>query len=199
MAQSFGAVRVAGQAFRHRASRWLCGSSISPIAVNFPFDLILLCFARTLRQRRSAMKKTLLILAPLSMLALAACNNSETPAADAEAEAAKTAAAAAPVEMPPAITASGTYRCGDNSILYVDFLGENEAADIRVGDRAAAAIRVTAPEVEAPADGAAPAPAAEAAPAGPMKSADGNSSLSGSGKQINVKLADKGAQTCKSS
>ena len=137
------------------------------------------------------MKKTLLILAPLSMLALAACNKSETPAA--EAEAAKTAEAAAMAPMPPAITASGTYRCGDNTILYVDFLGTNEAADIRVGDKAATAVRVTAAKVEAPVAGA------EAAPAKPMKSADGTSSLSGGGKQINVNLAGKGAQTCKSS
>lgn len=140
------------------------------------------------------MKKTLLILAPLSMLALAACNKTETPA---EGEAgADTAATAAPIEMPPAITASGTYRCADNTILYVDFLGKNEAADIRVGDKAATAVRVTAPVAEVPAAGA--APAIEAAPAGPLKSADGESSLSGSGAQINVKLAGKGAQTCKS-
>lgn len=140
------------------------------------------------------MKKTLLILAPLSMLALAACNKTETPA---EGEAgADTAATAAPIEMPPAITASGTYRCADNTILYVDFLGNNEAADIRVGDKAATAVRVTAPVAEAPAAGA--ATATEATPAGPLKSADGESSLSGSGAQINVKLAGKGAQTCKS-
>ena len=142
------------------------------------------------------MKKSLLILAPLSMLALAACNKSETPAADTA-----TATPAAPVVLPPSITASGTYRCGDNTILYVDFLGANEAADIRVGDKAAVAVRVEAPKAEMPAAGAAPAPATAepaAKPAGPMKSADGKSSLSGSGKQINVKLADKGAQTCKS-
>lgn len=140
------------------------------------------------------MKKTLLILAPLSILALAACNKTETPA---EGEAgADTAATAAPIEMPPAITASGTYRCADNTILYVDFLGKNEAADIRVGDKAATAVRVTAPVAEVPAAGA--APATEATPAGPLKSADGESSLSGSGAQINVKLAGKGAQTCKS-
>ncbi len=140
------------------------------------------------------MKKTLLILAPLSMLALAACNKTETPA---EGEAgADTAATAAPIEMPPAITASGTYRCADNTILYVDFLGKNEAADIRVGDKAATAVRVTAPVAEVPAAGA--APATEATPAGPLKAADGESSLSGSGAQINVKLAGKGAQTCKS-
>jgi hypothetical protein len=143
------------------------------------------------------MKKTFLLIAPLSMLALAACNKSETPAA--EAEAAKTAEATPPAELPPPITASGTYRCGDNTILYVDFLGANEAADIRVGDKAAAPIRVTAPKAEAPAADAAPAPAADAKPTGPMKSADGKSSLSGSGKQINVNLAEKGAQTCKSS
>jgi hypothetical protein len=141
------------------------------------------------------MKKSLLLIAPLSMLALAACNKSETPA-EGEATAEAAATTAAPVELPPAITASGTYRCADNTILYVDFLGQNEAADIRVGDKAATAIRVTAPAAEAPATGA--APAAEAAPAGPMKSADGESSLSGSGAQINVKLAGKGAQTCKS-
>ena len=142
------------------------------------------------------MKKSLLILAPLSMLALAACNKTETPA---EGEAGTETATAAPIAMPPAITASGTYRCADNTILYVDFLGANEAADIRVGDKAAAAVRVTAAAPVAPAaDAAAPAAPAEAAPAGPLKSADGESSLSGSGKQINVKLAGKGAQTCKS-
>jgi hypothetical protein len=141
------------------------------------------------------MNKTLLILAPLSMLALAACNKTETPA-EGEAGAEGTAVTAAPVEMPPAITATGTYRCADSTVLYVDFLGANEAADIRVGDKTATAVRVTAPAAATPAAGET-APA-EAAPAGPLKSADGESSLSGSGAQINVKLAGKGAQTCKS-
>lgn len=122
------------------------------------------------------------------MLALAACNKSETPAADAEAEAAKTAEAAPATPMPPAITASNTYRCADNTVLHVDYLGKNEAADIRVGEKTAAAVRVTAPKAEA---------GATEAPTGPMKSEDGKTSLSGSGAQINVKLADKGAQTCK--
>jgi hypothetical protein len=115
------------------------------------------------------MNKKLLLIAPLSMLALAACSKSETPAADADAT--KTAdASAAPVKMPPPITAQETYRCADNTIVHIDFLGANEAADIRVGDKTAAAIRVS-PEVEAaaaPAD--ATAPAADAAkPAGPLK------------------------------
>ena len=137
-----------------------------------------------------AMKINILILAPVVMLALAACNKTETQA---EGEAATAAATpAAPIELPPSITSSATYRCADNSILYVDFLGANVAADIRVGDKTAAATRVaqaTAPAAD---------PAAEAAPAGPLKSVDGETSLSGTGKQINVKLAGKGAQTCKS-
>lgn len=144
------------------------------------------------------MKKNLLLIAPLSMLALAACNKSETTDAPAGDDAMKTAETAAPAALPPSITSSATYRCGDNTILYVDFLGKNEAADIRVGDKTATAVRVSAAPAAAPADAAAPAPAADAAAAGPMKSADGKTVLTGSGKQINVKLADKGAQTCKS-
>ncbi len=144
------------------------------------------------------MKKNLLILAPVVMLALAACNKTETTT---QSETPKVETPAAPLELPPSITSSATYRCADNTILFVDFLGANIAADIRVGDKTATATRVSQ-AAAAPADpaaGAAPAaPAAEAAPAGPLKSADGETSLSGSGKQINVKLAGKGAQTCKS-
>jgi hypothetical protein len=143
------------------------------------------------------MQRTILLIAPLSVLALAACNKSETPAADGG-DAAKTAEApAAPAaEMPPAITSQATYRCADNSIVHVDYLGKGEAADIRVGDKTAAAVRVKAAAPAAPAEGET-APAADA-PAGPLKSEDGKTMLSGSGKQINLKLADKGAQTCKS-
>ena len=143
------------------------------------------------------MTKKLIFLAPLSMLALAACNSSETPPT-AETAAETAAVSAAEIEMPPAITATGTYRCGDNTILYVDFLGQNEAADIRVGDKTALAIRVTAPKAEAPVADATATPV-EVDPAAPLASADGENSLTGSGKQINVKLAGKGAQTCKSS
>jgi hypothetical protein len=158
--------------------------------------LILLSFAGQLGQADETMKKSFLLIAPLSMLALAACNKTETPAADSpEATAAATPAAATP--MPPAITAQKTYRCKDSTVVYVDFLGANEAADIRVGDKMAAAIRVTAPAPAAPAAGAPAADPAAAKPAGPMKSADGATSLSGSGGQVNLKLADKGAQTCK--
>ena len=142
------------------------------------------------------MTKKRILLAPLSMLALAACNSSETPAT-AENGTETAAIAAAEIELPPAITATGTYRCADNTILYVDFLGDNEAADIRVGEKSALAVRVTAPKAEAPA-GDQPAAPAETDIAGPLTSSDGESTLSGSGDQIEVKLVGKGAQTCKS-
>jgi hypothetical protein len=179
----------------------LFGSSLSGYLQNCAFQRDFTFKRNDAAANSASMKKSIIILAPLSMLALAACNKSETPAADQAAGTDTAAATGAEVAMPPAITASGTYRCADNTILYVDFIGNNEAADIRVGDKAAAAVRVTAPVAAAPAapaGGAAPAPA-DAAPAGPMKSADGGNSLSGSGKQINVMLAGKGAQTCKSS
>jgi hypothetical protein len=141
------------------------------------------------------MKKTLLFIAPLSMLALAACNKSETPAAEGDAATTAEAPAAPAATLPPAITAQGTYRCADNTILYVEFLGANEAADIRVGAKDAAAIRVMAAK---PAADAAPADPAAAKPASALKSEDGKTMLTGSGASINVKLADKGGQTCKS-
>lgn len=156
--------------------------------------VILLSNRVAMRQMRRSMKHPLILIAPLSMLALAACNKSETPAAD-DTKTAE-AAPAAPVDLPPSITSEATYRCADSTVLYVDFLGKNEAADIRVGSETATAVRVTAPKAEAPAADAAPAP--EAAPTGPLKSEDGKTTLSINGKNINVKLADKGAQTCKS-
>jgi hypothetical protein len=132
------------------------------------------------------------------MLALAACNQSQPSAPEGEADKTAEAPAAPVAKMPPPITAQKTYRCADNTIVHIDYFGANEAADIRVGDKTATAVRVSPEAPAAPTEGAAPAePAAEAKPAGPMKSADGATVLTGSGKQINLKLADKGAQTCK--
>lgn len=140
------------------------------------------------------MKHPLLLIAPLSVLALAACNKSETPAAD-ETKTAE-AAPAAPAALPPAITSEATYRCADSTVLYVDYFGKNEAADIRVGSETGPVTHVAAAPAAAPAAGA--APAADAAPVGPLKSEDGKTMLTLNGKNINIKLGDRGAQTCKS-
>ena len=61
------------------------------------------------------------------LLALGACGEPETITAgvpDDQAEALKNAP---PVEAPPMIQASRTYRCKDNSLLYVDFYTNNTA------------------------------------------------------------------------
>jgi len=78
------------------------------------------------------MKQTKLIFASASMaafLSLAACNKepktiTADPRQDVQAE---ELAKAAPVELPPSILASRTFRCKDNSLLYAEFLSNNTA------------------------------------------------------------------------
>ena len=74
-------------------------------------------------------KPLLLSAAPLAgLLVLAACNpddrNIVAEENDPQAEALKKAP---PVEAPPMIQASRTYRCKDNSLVYVDFYTNNTA------------------------------------------------------------------------
>ncbi len=60
-------------------------------------------------------------------LALVACSEPETVIVnqyDPQAEALKNAA---PVQLPPAIIASRTYRCRDNSLVFIEFLNNNTA------------------------------------------------------------------------
>ena len=75
------------------------------------------------------MQKTLLTTAAVAaFLSLAACNNEpevvQAGGADPQAEQLKTAPK---VELPPAIQASRTYRCKDNSLVYIDFYTNNTA------------------------------------------------------------------------
>lgn len=75
------------------------------------------------------MQKTLILAAAAiaATFSLAACNQ-EPEVIDAnpdpQAEALKNAP---PVELPPAIAASRTYRCKDNSLVYIDFYTNNTA------------------------------------------------------------------------
>ena len=74
------------------------------------------------------MQKSLLAAATIAVsLSLVACSNEPEvvdTSPDPQAEALKNAA---PVELPPAIAASRTYRCKDNSLVYVDFYTNNTA------------------------------------------------------------------------
>jgi hypothetical protein len=61
-----------------------------------------------------------------ALLALGACNSEPETVNTYDAQAAALANAA-PVQLPPAITSSRTYRCSDNSLFYIDFYNNNTA------------------------------------------------------------------------
>lgn len=75
--------------------------------------------------------RTLAAATVAAFLSLSACGEPETIKANEtfDPQAAQLEKAA-PVELPPAITASRTYRCKDNSLLYAEFL-TNDTARVR--------------------------------------------------------------------
>jgi len=118
------------------------------------------------------------IAAPFAaLIALAACNN-EPEVVDTNPDPMKEELAkAAPVEAPPMIQASRTYRCKDNSLVYIDFY-TNNSANVRLGSREEMPTRLTAPA------------------AGQAYTAEGYS-LSGNGTTVTFSSPGKGAQSCK--
>jgi len=78
-------------------------------------------------------KTSLSIFAATAMLSLAACGSNEPEVLDSRAPnpLASQIANAAPVELPPAIAARATLRCGDNSLVYVDFFQGDELVNFR--------------------------------------------------------------------
>jgi hypothetical protein len=87
-----------------------------------------------MRKTAPAMTKHPLSLAALaSLLALAACNKPapevvDTTAPDPNADAVRNAA---PVELPPAVRADVTFRCKDNSLVYVTFFQGDKQVNLR--------------------------------------------------------------------
>lgn len=75
------------------------------------------------------MYKTPLLAAAASaaLLALSACKQSQPEMVNTYDPQAQALQNAAPVQLPPAIIASRTYRCADNSLSYVDFYNNNTA------------------------------------------------------------------------
>lgn len=91
------------------------------------------------------MKQHILAAASLAAtLMLSACNSEpevvDPRGPDPQAEALKNAA---PVELPPAIQASRTFRCRDNSLVYADFY-TNNTVRVRQGSRTAEQTTLTA-------------------------------------------------------
>lgn len=128
----------------------------------------------------------------LGVAALAACNPNPTTVVANEAPDPMAAelANAAPVELPPAIAASKTYRCKDNSLVKIDWLSGGQSANLRVGDA------TTAVALHAPAPAAEGGNEIAAAPA--AMTAEGGYSLKGeaAGSNVTLTVPGKGAQTC---
>jgi len=75
--------------------------------------------------------KTISIIALGATVLLAGCNNEDHTIvaggpSDHDAEAAALEANG-PIALPPSITASKTYRCGDNSLMYIDWMSDGSA------------------------------------------------------------------------
>ena len=85
-------------------------------------------------------------LAPVAAaLLLAACGKPTTIVADGPADDMKAdLAAAGPVELPPAMSASKSFRCKDNSIVFIDFFAGDRQATLHPGKRDAPAVMLKA-------------------------------------------------------
>ena len=122
-------------------------------------------------------------IAPLTavaaLLALAACNKSNEPEViDTNPDPmASQIANAAPVELPPPVTDSAIYRCKDNSIVYVDFLGDKTEANVRT-KKDGAPVHVKAEAADKPLTG------------------DNGFSVSGTGKTVEIAVNGGAAQSC---
>lgn len=121
---------------------------------------------------------SLIAAAAVALLSLAACENKpEEVSSTAPDPMASQLANAAPVELPPAIAESVTLRCGDNSLVYVEFFQGNKQVQLKT-EKGGPATMLKAPE------------------AGQPFEAPGGYKLTGTSKSVSVTLPGKAAKTC---
>lgn len=122
------------------------------------------------------MTRALLLSALAAGTLLAGCKpTTVTAGPPVDPDAAKVAAAP-PVKLPPAVQSSKTYRCKDNSLVYIDFFNDGTTAAVK-SKKADAGTRLTAPA------------------AGQPFTADGYS-LSGTGDTVTLKRPGHDSQAC---
>jgi hypothetical protein len=125
------------------------------------------------------MKLYIPLLAAAPLIMLSACGKSEPEVVGGPADPMATQLAnAAPVALPPSVKANKTYRCKDNSLIFVDFLSDDVTANLRTEKNGTATKLV-------------------AAEAGKPFTAEGGYEVSGSGGTITATVPGKGAQSCK--
>jgi predicted small lipoprotein YifL len=126
------------------------------------------------------MKQYIPFLAVAPLMALAACGQSEPEVVGGPADPmADKLANAKPIELPPSVKANKTYRCKDNSLIYVDFLSDDKTANLRT-EKGGKPTRLVAAE-----------------PGKPF-TAEGGFEVSGSGSTITAAVPGKASQSCKS-
>ena len=119
------------------------------------------------------------ILAAAALCALlAGCNAKPTTLTQGEPAdpTANQVATAPPVALPPSVEATKSYRCADNSLVFVDFMSDKTSANLRKtkdGD----AVALTAPAAGQPYAG-------------------GGYTVSGSGDTATITQPGKSAQAC---
>ena len=126
-----------------------------------------------------------LTLSALGLLALAGCEQETIVANEQPDPMASELANAAPVELPPAIAASKTYRCKDNSLVQIDWLAQDKGAYVHGNGQAQTHLK--------------PAEAVEGKPATGDLVAEGGYVLKGnaSASSVTLTLPGKAAQACK--
>lgn len=124
-----------------------------------------------------AMNKLILTLGLTA--ALAACNNEDhNIVADSVPDDGYNAAAEGNVVLPPAIQASKTYRCADNTIVHIDWLADGKSATVRPEGGATIAV-------------------AAAEPGAAMTGPDGSTVSGGSSaSSVKISLGGKPAKSC---
>lgn len=121
---------------------------------------------------------SLIAAAAFALLSLAACENKpEEVSSTAPDPMASQLANAAPVELPPAISESVSLRCGDNSLVYLDFFQGNKQVQLKT-------------------EKTGPATMLKAAEAGQPFEAAGGYKVTGTPKNVTVTLPGKPAKTC---
>ena len=121
----------------------------------------------------------------VGLLALAACEQETIVAGEPPDPMKDELAKAAPVELPPAIAASKTYRCKDNSLVQIDWLADNKGAYVHGENRTQTHVK--------------PAAAVEGQPASTDLTAESGYVLKGSAtaSTVNLTIPGKSAQACK--
>jgi hypothetical protein len=120
----------------------------------------------------------------LAAAALAACNNEPIVGGEQPDPMKDQLANAAPVELPPAIASSKTYRCKDNSLVTIDWLQGGKGAYVHGEGTAQTHLK--------------PAEPVEGKPASAELVADGGYALTGeaAANNITITLPGKGKRVC---